>query len=265
MPSPFPGMDPYIERPGLWQGFHNTLIISIMRQLNQVLPSHYFAENDQRVEVGFWDAEDTRALYPDVAVTEGPQMPETQVVTVPQVQFSPSVAEAVLEAPARAKVLYVQIKTHPENRLVTVIEVLSPINKKPGNQAHLEYFTKRSDIFASRVHLIELDLLRKGKRLGTDDVLPPAPYYAFLSRHNRRPYTRIWTIQLEDPLPILPVPLLPGDADVPLDLGAAFNHTYDDMVLSRRLDYSQPPLGPLTDAQRAYLDGLLAPLRTPES
>ena len=51
--------------------------------------------------------------------------------------------------------------------------------------------------------------------------VPEAPYYVTLSRANHRPFVEVWPLQLQDPLPILPVPLLEPDADAPLDLGAA--------------------------------------------
>lgn len=256
MASPFPGMDPYIEEVTIWPGFHNALLAETMRALNRVLPVSYFAELDERVEVGYADEEDTRLLYPDVTVAEGARFFAPQPAA--SVEFSPATTQVVADAAVRQRVSFIKIKAKPEDRVVTVIELLSPINKRPGNEAHEEYRAKRKDILASGVHLVELDLLRKGRRPVREDTLPPAPYYAFISRADRRPYTDVWAVHLEDPLPVLPIPLLPGDGSVPLALGEVVANTYEAAALDRRIDYNRMPGGPLTDAERAFIAQRLA-------
>jgi hypothetical protein len=56
----------------------------------------------------------------------------------------------------------------------------------------------------------------------------------------RRPYTQVWTISLRQPLPTLPVPLLPPDPDVPLDLQAAVQSCFELVGYERLLDYTTP-------------------------
>jgi hypothetical protein len=102
--------------------------------------------------------------------------------------------------------------------------------------------------------LLEIDLLRQGQRLDLVGELPPAPYYVFLSRWQRRPYTQVWPIPLREPLPAVPVPLLPPDPDVPLDLPAAVNAGFDLVGYERLLNYADPPPPPpLSDADAAWV------------
>ena len=105
---------------------------------------------------------------------------------------------------------YVEIRDVEERRLVTAIEVLSPTNKRgPGVE---EYRKKRQELLSSEVHYLEVDLLRVGERFPLAGPLPSVPYFVFLSRVNRRPRVEVWPIPLEQPLPTVPVPLLPGGA-----------------------------------------------------
>lgn len=263
MPSPFPGMDPYIEHPDIWLGFHQMLIAGMVEHLNEHLPAQYIAKPEQRTEIGYWDSADTRILYPDAAVLETARSPEP--AGAGSHSISPATDIVIAPAAANPRVAFINITAQPENRLVTVIELLSPINKRSGNPAYNDYISKREDLLASRVHLLEIDLLRKGARFPAERPLPDAPYFAFLSRFTRRPYTEMWAIQLDEPLPTLPVPLLPDDADVPLPLDALLQQTYRRLRLDAEINYHEPPLDPLTDTQRAYINDLLAPLRQHDS
>src|SRR4029453_5934831 len=96
-------------------------------------------------------------------------------------------------------------------QLVTAIEILSPTNKRA--EGRMEYLVKRRRILLSTAHLLEIDLLRQGQRLPMHDPLPPAEYFVLLSRAENRPITEVWPLALRDPLPTVPVPLLPGDSD----------------------------------------------------
>jgi len=79
--------------------------------------------------------------------------------------------------------------------------------------------------------------------------------YVFLSRWQRRPFTQVWPIALGEPLPTVPVPLLPPDPDVPLDLQAAVRACFDLVGYERLLDYSgPPPPPPLSDEDAAWVD-----------
>ncbi|MBN1283793.1 MAG: DUF4058 family protein [Anaerolineae bacterium] len=253
MLSPFPGMDPYIEQPALWPGFHSLLAAEILKQLNAVLPDEYYADLEARIEIGVMGLEDPPAFRPDVAVIESPR--------IPVIPGGASIAAAPLETRTllkeEMKVTAVRVLRRPEDRLVAVIEILSPINKRKGNSAHGEYVEKREMLLDTPVHLLEIDLLRKGERVPMESALPPAPYFIVLSRAYRRPVCEVWPVQLADPLPVVPVPLLRGDPDMPLDMAKAISDVYDQARYDRRIDYTQPPPGPLTGDEAAWVKQLL--------
>lgn len=143
-------------------------------------------------------------------------------------------------------------------QLVTVIEILSRSNKRPGHAEWEKYQRKRMDLLHSSVHLLEIDLLRAGERPPLTRPVPPAPYYAVLSRAETRPTVDVWPIQLSEALPLLPVPLMAPDADARLDLGAAVATVYDRGPYSRVIDYREPPpLPPLSPEEQAWVETLL--------
>jgi hypothetical protein len=139
-------------------------------------------------------------------------------------------------------------------RLVAAIEILSPVNKQPGHEAHDEYLRKRRELLRSGAHLMEIDLLRGGRRPPLERPVPSAPYYVTLSRVHRRPYVEVWPIQLREKLPTVPVPLLEPDPDAPLDLAAVVSRVYERGGYAVIIDYSQPPPPPLSDEDAAWLD-----------
>jgi hypothetical protein len=105
--------------------------------------------------------------------------------------------------------------------------------------------------------LLEIDLLRRGQRVPMQQPLPPADYFIFLSRAERRPLTEIWPLTVRDPLPVVPVPLLPGDDDAPLDLQHAFTAAYDLLGYDLAVDYTHSPEIPLTAEDQAWMEALL--------
>ena len=132
----------------------------------------------------------------------------------------------------------VEIRDAVRQRLVTCIELLSPTNKRGSGRE--EYEGRRLTILSGGAHLFEIDLLRVGARFPTSDPLPAAPYFVFISRAERRSKVEVWPILLEQPLPTIPVPLLPDDADVALDLQAALSAEYEIIGYDESIDYSQP-------------------------
>jgi hypothetical protein len=132
----------------------------------------------------------------------------------------------------------------------------SPANKT-GEGAR-EYNDRRLDLLYTPVHLIEIDLLRGGTRIALNEPVPSAPYYVYLSRAERRPFTLVWTMQLADRLPTIPLPLLAPDPDVPLDLQAALDACHTLVGYERLIDYTAPPPPPaLAAAEQTWLATLL--------
>lgn len=241
MPSPFPGMDPYLEGEE-WSSVHTALSVEIARQLAPKLRPRYIARTELRFAT---QGSDT---YPDVGVAVR-EMPATYLAG------APPPLEMTTFVPESATEYTVQIRTVAGRQLVTSIEVLSPTNKR--GEGYRAYLDKRERLLRSPVHLIEIDLLREGRRLPTVEPLPDAPYFVFLSRAERRPRIQVWAITLRDALPTIPIPLLPGDADSRLDLQAALASVYDALGYDLSIDYQQPPEPPLSEADAAWAASLL--------
>jgi hypothetical protein len=258
MPSPFPGMDPYIETPELWSDFHNNLASEIQAQLNRHIQPRYFARLTPYVTYEVVEIGQVHGVRPDVGLWRlqpAPDKPHEGVATIP-----PAPVESLVPLEVPLRLHRVEIRTTATQQLVTVIEILSPVNKRPSHEAYLAYQRKRRDILRSTVHLLELDLLRGGERPSLERPVPPAPYYVVLSRADRRPRVAVWPIQLRDRLPVVPVPLLEPDPDVPLDLGAAVASVYERGAYAQQIDYHQPPPPPtLSSAETAWLAHLLRP------
>jgi hypothetical protein len=248
MPSPFPGMDPYLEG-SLWTTVHTTLAVEIARQLNHRLPARYIALTTRRFVMEMPEESEivVGEVYPDVALIRSRANDEGRS------------AAGTITAPLRMTTLIqtpiphitVEIRDTENRQLVTVIEVLSPTNKR--GDGYDEYREKRDRILRSTAHLIEIDLLRKGHRVPMLEKLPSAPYFVFVIRHEQRLATDVWPLTLEQPLPEIPVPLLPGDDDVQLDLQEALTRVYDENRLRLMINYSNPPEIPLSPEQNAWV------------
>ncbi len=145
----------------------------------------------------------------------------------------------------------VEIRDRLGRQLVTAIEILSPTNKRGVGRG--EYLKKRRRLLRSEAHLVEIDLLRAGRRIPMERALPPAPYYIYVGRQELRPVTDVWPVRLDQPLPQVPIPLLAGDGDVMLDLQAALTAVYDLSDYGLEIDYSGPPEVPLTPEQSAWV------------
>jgi uncharacterized protein DUF4058 len=242
MPSPCPGMDPYIETPELWSDFHSDLASEMRAQLNRCIQPHYFARLTPYVTYEVVEVGQVYGVRPDVGVWQLQTLPgESQASTA---IIAPAPVESLVPQEIPLRLHRVEIRATASQQLVTVVEILSPVNKRPSHDAYLAYQRKRRDILRSEVHLLEIDLLRGGERPPLVRPVPAAPYYVVLSRANRRPTVEVWPIQLADRLPVLPVPLLEPDPDVPLDLGAAVASVYERGAYASQIDYHQPPPPP---------------------
>jgi hypothetical protein len=246
-------MDPYLEGE-FWQEFHETLAGAIRAQLMPLLSPKYVALLAKRYVIdqsalGLFDLP-TRVVYPDVHVLQhGPEPAAPSAV-------STTLTPADVEVPNGIEVpqLSVEIRDVAQRRLVTVIEILSPANKY-GEGAY-EYTQRRAELLRTWTNLLEIDLLRGGKRVVLGGPVPPASYYVYLTRAVTREAASVWTIQLADRLPTVPVPLSRPDPDVPLNLQAAVDACFALVGYERLLDYAAPPPPPeLAPAEQAWVEG----------
>lgn len=246
MASPFPGMDPYLEGD-MWQEFHHTLAGAIRAQLMSYITPKYVALLSRRyvvgvpAELGIVGREPVHTIYPDVGISSAETVSNTMTQTS-NIAIAEPVTELVNLLPEKIPVLNIEIRDIAQRRLVTVIELLSPANKI--GKGYQDYEERRTQILQTETHLLEIDLLRRGERIAVSGLLPPAHYYIYLSRFQRRPAVQIWHIQLQEKLPTVPVPLLPPDSDVPLDLQSVVHDCFELVGYERLLDYTSSPPPP---------------------
>lgn len=256
MPSPFPGMDPYIENPKLWADFHSDLAAEIRTQLNRQIQPDYFARLIPYVSYEIIEIGTKQGVYPDVTVWQA-QLTRPHSSTS-AATITPAPVESIVAIETPLQLHSIEIRTVDTETLVTVIEILSPANKRPGNVSYQTYQRKRHDLLHSSVHLLEIDLLRAGERPPLIRPVPQAPYYVVLSRANRRPKVEVWPIQLADQLPVLPIPLLEADPDAPLDLSGVVASVYERGAYASQIDYRQlPPPPELSEQENNWLNELL--------
>ena len=259
MKSPFMGMDPYIEDPDIWGDFHSSLAYELRHQLNTQIQPHYFATIETKVvydtiEIG---QKEKYLIYPDVDIRQGYPAPGSVLTLEPKTMIAPIESRIAYEEPR--KLYRVEIRAVNDRDLVTVIEILAPVTKKPQAQAYKDYLRKRLHLLRSFVHLLEIDLLRSGTRPPLEQAVPKAPYYIMLSREHQRPRVMVWPIQLAQALPTVPVPLRDPDPDAMLNLELALATIYQNGAYSLRINYQQPvPAPTLSPQEQTWVDNLLA-------
>ena len=234
MPSPFPGMDPFIEQQE-WEDFHSTFNTVLREQLSPHVEPHYIARVEKRVYVEHPPEHGLPDRWADVAVMRFDRA-ERGVATAAATAYDAATIECELPLSVERHETYLVIRERETQEVVTIIETLSPANKRNG-EGYREYLKKREMILCSLTHLVELDLLLGGVTMPTKDVKPPANYYAIVSHADHRPRAALthWTIR--DRLPTIQIPLKRPDSDVPLDLQAALTTVYDRARYQLSLDY----------------------------
>jgi hypothetical protein len=252
VPSPFPGMDPYLEAPEIWVDFHSDLATEIRTVLNRTMPRRYIAQVSPRIVYEVVEISELRSARPDVGIYSAGEPTGAAASVAVSSTVAPVESVIAIEEPVRY--YSVEIREVGTMRLVTVIEILSPANKRSGSDARTEYLDKRRAILRSSTHLIEVDLLRSGERMPLEKPVPKATYYIVLSRVQKRPRVDVWPVQLWEPLPTIPVPLLHPDPDVLLDLNGVVASVYERGAYERIIDYRQPPPPPLTDEEAQWID-----------
>ena len=271
MPSPFPGMNPYLEDAELWPDVHLNLISEVMAQLQPALRPRYVARVEQRTFT--FDIDDPASLLyvvPDVRVvrrtTPAPTNGRASDASTGGGAGGAAVAERVdvtHEVLPVARHRFIELRDTASREVVTVIEVVSPSNKLPG--AGLRAFReKREDVHRSGTNWVEIDLLR-GRRTFRPPPRIGEPAYLIFSDELRaaedgEPERRqfVTPIELRQRLPVVPIPLRAGEEPVPLDLQNVLDVAYDRADYDGSVDYAaDPPAPPLLADDATWLDALL--------
>ena len=221
MPSPFPGMNPDFERAAHWQDFHSEILSTLRRRLAPQIAPDSIIQPEEHVYIHDLPPEPRRL----------PGRPDLSVAHAGGAQGRPVVA--VLEAPAEVRlpaqdverVPYLEVRDRRGRELVTVTELLSPSDKRSGDDRQ-QYLGKRREPLRGLAHLVEVDLLRGGAPMPADDR-PQGDYSVLVSRVERRPAAESWPIRLRDRLPMIPIPLRPADPDAQVDLQDVLHQAHD--------------------------------------
>jgi len=264
MKSPFPGMDPFIEGSGLWEGFHNHLINAIAESLADRIPHRYLVRAGERSYILFVESKGKvrRPFVPDVslALTRKKSAGHGTAVAEPGTEIEPVNLRAFIEEEHREAFIDI-FETSPARgargkakagRLVTTIEVLSPVNKRPRTRGWKLYQRKRQSCLLGGVNIVEIDLVRSGERMPMVDPWPDVPYTLLVARAKEVPMCQVWPVQLLQHLPAIPVPLAKPDADVPLTLEPLIDAIYQRYRYGKSIDYSSS-LTPQLSAEEASL------------
>jgi hypothetical protein len=259
MPSPFPGMDPYLETPDLWPDVHQGIINNCQNFLNRALRPNYVARVELRVYVSN-DDDPARQVIPDARIETSKGSAHKATRSTANGAPALAIAEPMIvpitldEEIEEARLEIKHVKT---GALVTVIEVMSPSNKIAGSVGRESFMKKRRETLASDVHWVEIDLLRAGVPTMRQPAKAVSDYRAIVSTAADYRRARYWPIYLRQVLPVIGIPLLAPDPDAPLDLAAVLNAAYDRAAYDRSVDYTAPPDPPLRKDDTKWADKLL--------
>ena len=259
MPSPFPGMDPYLEHPDFWPEVHHWLITLIAETLvPQVRPKYRVAIEKRIYEITQpEESSNGNSLLvgiPDVSIhRQSAQQPLTNPSTTAVVAQPQTV---ILPMPEQVKQAYLEIREMQTGQVVTALEILSPVNKRPG-EGRNTYIQKRQRILSSLTHIVEIDLLRGWQTMPVLGSPTPGDYRILISHSERRPSADWYAIDLTESLPTLPIPLLSKDELATVDLQTLLTAVYDRGGFDYILDYSRPLNPALSNDQAAWANQLL--------
>jgi hypothetical protein len=247
-------MNPYLEQEDAWHDFHERFLPLVAEWIAAQVDPRYIVKIDEHIYIHELSAEQRRFLgRADITIGRGtPAATDRQTAT------------AVLEAPAEGylpavdveRLAFVEIRDRRNRQLVTLIELLSPANKRPGPDRD-QYLAKRHEVLASAAHFVEIDLLRGGRRPPVED-LPACEYCVLISRSEERPRVGIWPLRLRDRLPLVPIPLRAPDPDAQLDLQEVLHDIYDKAHYQTYI-YDGAPDPPLTPQDEVWARQFLPP------
>ena len=254
MPSPFPGMDPWIENTEYFGDFHTSMIYLIREAINARVPRGYAARGTQLVWV---DNEQRRE--PDVGVFGHQDRPTFNgpLTLAGAIAVEEEAVEQEVEQP------YLEILSKDGMRLVTMIEIVSRSNKRLGDNGRAAYLKKQTECKEKGVHLVEIDLLRGGPHT-TAVPLPKLrakagafDYHVSITTCNAPIRYYAVPIRMTEPLPMIPIPLDPDIEPVRIELQPLLERTYDTGLYSEFMDFSKPCDPLLTAEQQTWAEGLL--------
>ncbi|EKV03515.1 hypothetical protein Lepto7375DRAFT_5816 [Leptolyngbya sp. PCC 7375] len=257
MPSPLPGMDPYLEHPRSWPNFHHRLISAIAISLGPQLRPKYRVV----VEEAIYQTEGQDSVLvgvPDVTIQKAKGTQSASEATLGTTVAQPILVD--LPMPEVVRQGYLEIREVATSEVVTVIEVLSPTNKRPG-EGRRTYEAKRQVILASATNLVEIDLLRQWSPIVQLPEQLQTHYRILVSASSQRPQASLYAFNLPDPIPAFPLPLQETESEPIVNLQNLLGDIYDQSGYDLVIDYSQPPVPALKEADSVWFAEWLAKIR----
>jgi hypothetical protein len=249
-------MDPFIEMQE-WSDFHARYMTVLSELLTPKVRPRYVVRVERRVYLEQPFDEPSQAI-PDVAVLERRGIPESSPGTALLDETASTIAavECLLPEAEEHREYYLVLRDRETLRIVTLIELLSPTNKRARSEGREQYLDKRQEILQSRTNLVELDLLRGGLRLPMQTELPQGDYYAVVRRGWRRRRAAVYAWTLRQRMPPIPIPLQKDEPEPTLDLQAALDLSYDRAAYQDSLDYAQALQPPARPEDADWIQGL---------
>ncbi|MEL7039157.1 MAG: DUF4058 family protein [Cyanobacteria bacterium J06592_8] len=235
MPSPFPGMNPYLEHPDIWRGFHSVLVVKIAEFITSELRPKYSV---------YLEFQNYKTIIESSVLMSVSDISMTQPLKVE------------IPVPEVRRKGYLEIREVSTKEVVTVIELLSPVNKRSG-KGRETYNNKREQIFGSRTHFVEIDFLRMGEPMLIFANGIESDYRILVSRGDCRPSADLYAFNLPQKIPAFPIPLRSGDREPLLDLQFLLNQVYDRAGYDLKLDYTLEPIPPLSEIDTSWIDQVL--------
>ncbi len=254
MLNPFLGMNPYLEHPELWHQVHNRLIVGLADAIADQVAPHYFVSIEQRIYQSFADPQSLVGIA-DVGIKQGSWVDDQPDSLAGSVTVLTKPQRVQIKMPWDVKERYLEIREVATKELITVLEILSPANKRAGEGRSL-YESKRIQVLTSQTNLVEIDLLRSGQSM-TVQGAQDSQYRILVSRASDRPDADLFAFNLQEAIPDFPVPLRGEKPEPIVGLQTILNDTYQRGRLDLLIDYSNDPVPKLDASDRLWMQQLL--------
>ncbi|MCW5316878.1 DUF4058 family protein [Nostoc sp. KVJ3] len=255
MPSPFPGMNPYLENPQLWPEVHHWIITFIAELLIPQLRPKYRIAIEKRV-YQITDSNSVLVGIPDVTIGRYSKAIEKEPSNLAVVSTPSKPITVNIPIPEEVRESYLEVREVGTQEVVTVIELLSPKNKRAG-EGRKAYNTKRQEVFGSSTHLVEIDLLRSGEPMPILDNQIKSDYRILVSRSQSRPQAELYLFNLQAQIPTFLLPLRKGDTEPLINLQGVIQDLFDRAGFDLAIDYTQEPVPSLGEADAVWANLLL--------
>jgi hypothetical protein len=246
-------MDPYLEQPWLWPDVHNSLIAALRDDLAPQLRPRYYAAIEERTYTGE-PGDLVFAGRANVAVVRPAVVRETNESVLLNDGAGGVVVDIAL--PDVLRETYLEVRSTDTGQVVTVVEILSPSNKRPG-EGREQYMRKRNMITGTLTNLVEIDLLRYGEPMPVQRWSGRSDYRIVISRGRYRPKSLLIPFNVRQPIPSFCLPLVLGDTEPTVDLNRLLHALYERGSYDLRLNYRADPEPPLEPEDAAWAAQLL--------